>query len=214
MDVEILDFGTSYHDPTLPPDQPTYQYTIVDIDYWDCLINKIDFDYQILMAVFMPEDDDYYFETKSAIKTESAYNKLLRIAYQNAGMVEMPIAVAPEFDSTSAPYPGPFEKEKMLAVFAEIRYAVQGSSFAPFLDLKLGPAYNLDSKRYKNAFVRPSAGICFGHLSVSAGVEAAIGEYVDERYRDKKNLPAGFSSDITYGLCESFLPYVSVGYHF
>ena len=90
MDVEILEFGTSYHDPTLPPDQPTYQYTIVDIDYWDCLINKIDFDYQILMAVFMPEDDDYYFETKSAIKTESAYNKLLKIAYQNAGQDLMP----------------------------------------------------------------------------------------------------------------------------
>ena len=134
--------------------------------------------------------------------------------FGGGAMVEMPIAVAPEFDSASAPYPGPFEKEKMLAVFAEIRYAVQGSSFAPFLDLKLGPAYNLDSKRYKNAFFRPSAGICFGHLSVSAGVEAAIGEYVDERYRDKKNLPAGFSSDITYGLYESFLPYVSVGYHF
>lgn len=128
-------------------------------------------------------------------------------------LIEMPIVVSPEFSANPAPSPGPFEKEKMLAVFAELRYAFQGSSLAPFLDLKLGPAYNLDSKRYQNAFARPSVGICLGHISASAGIEAAIGQYVDEAYRDN-SAPAGFFSDITTGLYKSFLPYVSVGYHF
>ena len=123
-------------------------------------------------------------------------------------LFEMPAVVSPVFKDDKAPYPGPFEKEKMLGVFAEVRYAFGRSSFAPFLDLKAGPAYNLDSKSYQNAFVRPSAGICFGHLAVSAGVEAAIGEYVVEGQREQH------FEDIERDLYGSFLPYLSIGIFF
>ncbi len=90
MDVEILEFGSSYHDPTLPLDQPTYQYSVVDVNYWNTLIEKIDFDYEVLMSVFMPEESDYYIESKSKILSNSAYEILLNTAYRNAGQVLMP----------------------------------------------------------------------------------------------------------------------------
>jgi len=125
-------------------------------------------------------------------------------------MLELPITVSPKFDADPAPAPGPFEKERMAGVFAEARYAFQGGAIAPFLDIKGGPVYNLDSKMFQNGFVRPSVGLCFGSLSVSAGVEAAFGTYVDEREREHY----AYYPDIQYDMYGKYLPYVSAILHF
>lgn len=90
MDVEILEFGSSYHDPSLPEDQPTYQYSVVDVDYWENLVEKIDFESKILMSVYMPEDSDWYVETKSQIGSFAAYQKLLKAAYKMTGQDIIP----------------------------------------------------------------------------------------------------------------------------
>lgn len=125
-------------------------------------------------------------------------------------MVEFPVAVAPKFDADPTPAPGPFEKDRLAGVFFEARYAFLGASFAPYLDLKVGPAYNLDSKSFQNGFVRPSVGLSFGSLSVSAGVEATVGTYVVERSREHY----AYLPDIEYDLYGKCLPYMSCILHF
>lgn len=85
MDVEIIKFGSSFHDPSLPEDRPTYQYTVVDVNYWETLIKSIDFEYQKLMEVYMPENQEYYVETKSIFKSNSSYQSLLKAAFELTG---------------------------------------------------------------------------------------------------------------------------------
>lgn len=123
-------------------------------------------------------------------------------------LFETPVAKDPKFDASPAPSPGPFERDRMLGVFAEARYAIIDSAIKPFLDLKAGPAYNLDSKSFQNLFARPTAGICLGPVSLSAGIEIGCGQYADERYREPVSMH--LDADLVTGSYWSYLPYVSV----
>lgn len=61
LDVEIKKGGTHYHDPTIPENEITWQYTVVPVDY---SFPKIQF--QKLANLFLPEEGGELIETKSA----------------------------------------------------------------------------------------------------------------------------------------------------
>ncbi len=53
LDYEILEYGSSYHDPSLPTDQPTYQYASVPVSHE--LPTGVS--YEVLAELFIPDED-------------------------------------------------------------------------------------------------------------------------------------------------------------
>jgi hypothetical protein len=51
LDYEVIDGSTTYHDPQVPPGQPTYQYAAVPLDF---LFPEVG--YEILEELFIPEE--------------------------------------------------------------------------------------------------------------------------------------------------------------
>ena len=56
LDREIIVGGIYYHDPELPLSQPTYQYSTLEIDYWQSFLDTISVDYEVLIEAYMPEE--------------------------------------------------------------------------------------------------------------------------------------------------------------
>jgi len=52
LDYEIIDGSTTYHDPSVPEGEPTFQYASVKVDY---VFPEID--YEILEELFIPEEE-------------------------------------------------------------------------------------------------------------------------------------------------------------
>lgn len=86
LDREILVGGTSYHDPTLSKDTPTYQYTTIEVNRWRQLIDTLSVEGEILLEAYMP---DYYTEEEtrsfSALTPTRAMEELFKVAYQMCG---------------------------------------------------------------------------------------------------------------------------------
>ncbi|HKJ40682.1 MAG TPA: hypothetical protein VKA27_01265, partial [Sunxiuqinia sp.] len=61
LDVEIKRGGTHYHDPSIPANEITWQYTVVPVDYV-----FPDVQYQKLAELFLPEQGSEFQELKSA----------------------------------------------------------------------------------------------------------------------------------------------------
>jgi hypothetical protein len=69
LDYEILQFGQYYHDPEIPDDKITWQYTVVEIDY-----TFPDVKYEILEDLYLPEEDERTIEIQS-LKLTGNYHK-------------------------------------------------------------------------------------------------------------------------------------------
>lgn len=87
LDRKIEVGGTSYHDPSIPEDLPTYQYTVVPVQRWAELEKTVPVESEILIKAYMPDYDEAY-TTKSEEKyglPPSAYEALMREAYRITG---------------------------------------------------------------------------------------------------------------------------------
>lgn len=87
LDRKIEIGGTSYHDPSIPEDLPTYQYTVVPVDRWAELEKCIPVEAEILIKAYIPDYDEAY-TTKSEETFGipiAAYESLLKEAYRITG---------------------------------------------------------------------------------------------------------------------------------
>ena len=87
LDREVVVGGSSYHDPSIPNDLPTFQYTVVPVDRWAELGKTVPVEAEILIKAYIPDYDEAY-TTKSEDKygiPATAYEELLREAYRITG---------------------------------------------------------------------------------------------------------------------------------
>lgn len=87
LDRKVVVGGSSYHDPSIPEDLPTFQYTVVPVARWAELERTVPVEAEILIKAYIPDYDEAY-TTKSeheyGIPT-SAYEALLKEAYRITG---------------------------------------------------------------------------------------------------------------------------------
>ena len=72
LDYEIEEYGSYYHDPTIPDSLPTFQYASIEVAKWPA-VSTIGVDYEILSDLFIPdedkdEEDDEGIMTRSSTK--------------------------------------------------------------------------------------------------------------------------------------------------
>lgn len=87
LDRKVVVGGSSYHDPSIPADLPTFQYTVVPVARWAELEKTVPVEAEILIKAFIPDYDDDY-TTKSEERygiPVAAYDALLREAYIMTG---------------------------------------------------------------------------------------------------------------------------------
>lgn len=82
LDYDVEQWGDYYHDPSIPEDQPTWQYTRVPVGY-----DFPDVQYEILDTCFIPEDEDEV-ETRMAGNAFSL-GDLEDAAYEHSGNGDM-----------------------------------------------------------------------------------------------------------------------------
>lgn len=82
LDYDVEQWGDYYHDPSIPADQPTWQYTRVPVGY-----DFPDVQYEILDTCFIPEDEDEV-ETRMAGNAFSL-GELEDAAYEHSGNGDM-----------------------------------------------------------------------------------------------------------------------------
>ena len=82
LDYDVEQWGDYYHDPSIPADQPTWQYTRVPVGY-----DFPDVQYEILDTCFIPEDEDEV-ETRMAGNAFSL-GDLEDAAYEHSGNGDM-----------------------------------------------------------------------------------------------------------------------------
>lgn len=68
-----------------------------------------------------------------------------------------------------------FEGGFLLRGYLDARYAFRNSRFSPFVEVSAGPTYDLALEAF-GAFLKPSAGISYGRMSFSAGLDMHLGE--------------------------------------
>lgn len=56
LDYEILEYGISYHDPSLPDSSLTYQYAAIEADKFDFYREHLGIEYEILENLYIPEE--------------------------------------------------------------------------------------------------------------------------------------------------------------
>lgn len=56
LDYEIEQYGTYYHDPSVPDTLPTYQYASIEVAKW-AEVERIGVNYEILSELFIPDED-------------------------------------------------------------------------------------------------------------------------------------------------------------
>lgn len=87
LDRKVVVGGSSYHDPSIPEDLPTFQYTVVPVARWAELERTVPVEAEILIKAYIPDYDEAY-TTKSeeiyGIPT-AAYEELLKEAYRITG---------------------------------------------------------------------------------------------------------------------------------
>lgn len=81
LDREIIISGTSYHDPNLPEDMPTYQYSVLPVSFCESFLDSLSVENMVLLEAYMPEETEYFNDTK----TECAISKLLQVSYSLCG---------------------------------------------------------------------------------------------------------------------------------
>ena len=87
LDREVVVGGSSYHDPSISEDLPTFQYTVVPVDRWAELEKTVPVEAEILIKAYIPDYDEAYTtnsEDKYGIPA-TAYEELLREAYRITG---------------------------------------------------------------------------------------------------------------------------------
>lgn len=82
LDYDVEQWGDYYHDPSIPEDQPTWQYTRVPVGY-----DFPDVQYEILDTCFIPDDEDEV-ETRMAGNAFSL-GDLEDAAYEHSGNGDM-----------------------------------------------------------------------------------------------------------------------------
>ncbi len=85
LDREIKIGGTSYHDPSLPEDMPTYQYTTIEAEYWKAFSDTLSVEHEVLIEAYMPDYYDDEAITKSSHIPASALDALMAEAYRMTG---------------------------------------------------------------------------------------------------------------------------------
>lgn len=56
LDYEIEEYGSYYHDPSIPDSLPTFQYASIEVAKWPA-VSTIGVDYEILSELFIPDED-------------------------------------------------------------------------------------------------------------------------------------------------------------
>lgn len=87
LDRKVVVGGSSYHDPSIPDELPTFQYTVVPVARWAELEKSVPIEASILIKAYIPDYDEAY-TTKSAEKygiPPVAYEALLKEAYRITG---------------------------------------------------------------------------------------------------------------------------------
>ena len=56
LDYEIEEYGSYYHDPSIPDSLPTFQYASIEVAKWPA-VSTIGVDYKILSELFIPDED-------------------------------------------------------------------------------------------------------------------------------------------------------------
>lgn len=87
LDREVVMGGTYYHDPSLPEDMPTYQYSTLSIERWNEIADTLSVEHEILLEAYMP---DYYDEGDGTKANQGDYmnpamEALMRKAYEMTG---------------------------------------------------------------------------------------------------------------------------------
>ena len=86
LDREIVVGGIYYHDPELPMSQPTYQYSTLEIEYWQSFLDTLSVDYEVLIEAYIPEE---ITSTKTinniTLLPNSLYSALLKESYRITG---------------------------------------------------------------------------------------------------------------------------------
>ena len=86
LDYEIQEGGTYYHDPSLPEDVPTFQYSTISVERWRELSDTLSVNSEILISAYIPDyDDDLTKSLPNGINV-SAYLALLKEAYKITGI--------------------------------------------------------------------------------------------------------------------------------
>lgn len=89
LDREIVVNGAYYHDPSIPADLPTYQYSTISVEKWDKVVKELDVDATVLIEAFIPDygdDEGDFIATKSSLGMPmGAYEALLKEAYRITG---------------------------------------------------------------------------------------------------------------------------------
>ena len=87
LDREVVVGGTYYHDPSLPEDMPTYQYSTLSVNRWKELADTLSVEHEILLEAFMPD----YLDEKDGTKADQEelmspeMEALMRKAYEITG---------------------------------------------------------------------------------------------------------------------------------
>jgi len=68
-----------------------------------------------------------------------------------------------------------FEGGFLLRGYLDARYAFRNNRFTPFLEVRTGATYDLALEAF-GAFIMPSAGISYGRMSFSAGLDMHLGQ--------------------------------------
>lgn len=91
LDREILVDGCSYHDPALPENVPTYQYSTIEASYWKALSDTLSVENEVLIEAFMPDyyDDDVVSKAGQDIDP-AALDELMAEAYKMTGHEYIP----------------------------------------------------------------------------------------------------------------------------
>ncbi len=82
LDREIIINGTSYHDPSLPDDMPTYQYATIEAGYWENYSRTLPVEYEVLIEAYIP---DYYDTEAKSFAFDDGMVELMRKAYEMTG---------------------------------------------------------------------------------------------------------------------------------
>lgn len=86
LDREVLVDGCSYHDPELPEDVPTYQYSTIEATYWKALSDTLSVVHEVLIEAFMPDYYDEEVETRLGQDIDpGALEELMAEAYRMTG---------------------------------------------------------------------------------------------------------------------------------
>ena len=97
LDREIIVGGTSYRDPSLPDDVPTYQYTTIEVNRWRELMDTLSVEGEVLLEAYMP---DYYVEGETKSHSNNQQNEideLLKVAYEMTGHQYEPMTKASQW---------------------------------------------------------------------------------------------------------------------